>query len=116
MNRSKVKRITRLVLRIILGVLLLLAASGKFTMSEIWIQRFNEWGYPKGFHIVTGILEAAAAILIFIPKYWLKGVYLTLAIMIAAALTHLLNGEADQLLGPGIYMILIGILILLRKD
>ena len=115
MDVSKVKHIAHLVVRIIMGLLLLLAGTGKFQMAEIWIKKFAEWGYPSGFHLVTGLLEIIAAILLFIPKIWKYGLYLALIIMVFAAGTHLFNDEAKEVMSPGIYMVLGGIIWLLRK-
>ena len=116
MKNAKVKRIARIVVRIILGILIILAGAGKFFVEDIWVQKFQEWGYPKGFHYLTGILEILAGILIFIPRFWLRGTYFLLAIMVAAFGTHVVHGEFSELLSPGIYLVLIGTLLALRKN
>ncbi len=115
MKSSTIKTIGTWVVRVILGGFLLIAGQAKFTMSAIWGPKFTDWGYPDGFLYVVGALEIIAAIMIFIPKWSKWGAYLTGVIMIGAAITHLVNGEAREVLSPGIYMVLIAILLLLLR-
>lgn len=103
------------IVRIILGGFLLIAGQAKFTMSAIWGKKFSDWGYPDGFLYMIGALEIIAAIMIFIPRFTKWGAYLTGVIMIGASITHLVNGEAREVLSPGIYLIFVAALLLLLR-
>lgn len=115
MNKAKIKRIAGIVVAIILGVFLFIAGQAKFSMSAVWGKHFIQWGYPAGSHYVVGVLEMLIAIGILIPKTRVKAAWAAGIVMVAAALTHLLNGQTKEVLSPGIYMVFIAAVILLNR-
>ena len=87
----KTKNILRWVGIGVLTLQFLAAAVGKFTGA--WDQKFNLWGYPSYATYLVGILEVAAAGLLFIPALRKWGSVMMMMIMAGAAATHLLHGE-----------------------
>ncbi len=68
MNQSKGKTIFVWLVQIVLALLFLGAALGKLTSNPQWIERFRVYGYPDGFCMLIGVLEAAGAIGLLIPR------------------------------------------------
>ena len=60
---------------------------------------FARWGYPAGFHRVTGGLEAAAGLLLLIPGTSRAGAMGSVVILLAAVMT--LIGHRDWIHLPG---------------
>lgn len=57
---------------------------------------FRRWGYPDGWHYVTGAVEVASAILIILPSTRIFGMLLGLLFLIAAAATLVRHREFSQ--------------------
>lgn len=74
-----------------------------FASPEI-LADYARWGYPAGFHLVAGLLEWLAALLILLRRTRFLGGLLGAAIMGAAALTVLLHGEFGHAVPPLIVM------------
>jgi uncharacterized membrane protein len=61
---------------------------------------YKAWKYPAGFHFVTGILEVATAVLLFLPGTRLLGLALGALICVAAIATLIWNKQYSHLVGP----------------
>lgn len=107
MNKEKLKRYLYLTLKIILGLLFLAAGFGKFLGAEIWIQKFTHWGFPAGMHLFIGVVEIAAAVLLFVPATFPYATLVLLGIMIGAVGTHLVNQEYSEIIRPLIFIIML---------
>lgn len=66
---------------------------------------YRRWGYPDGFHFITGTLELVAAILLALRRFRLAGVGLAAALMGAAVLTVLIHREYGHAIAPGIVLV-----------
>ena len=97
-------------------MLFLAAGSGKFLAGEVWQQKFLDWGYPNNFYLVIGAVETIAAILLLIPKFTRYAVMLLVVVMLGAAMTHLFNNQAPELIRPGIFLVFLSTLIYFRKE
>jgi uncharacterized membrane protein YphA (DoxX/SURF4 family) len=78
----------------------------------VWARNFERWGYPDGFYMVIGALEAGGAILLLVPKLSSYGAALLGAILIGAAATHALHHESARVAAPLMWlavMTLIGV-------
>src|SRR5262245_41281076 len=102
-------------LQILLGVVFVLLGAGKFG-DPTWARRFAAWGYPPGFYMVIGALEALGGLAVLIPAAASYGAALLGAIMIGAAATHLLHGEFPRIPPPLVYLALLTVVGLLRRD
>jgi len=101
-------------LQVVIGLMLVLVGAGKFS-GHFWADRFAQWGYPDGFYMVVGVLEAAAGIAIWIPKTATYGAVLMMIIMVAAALTRVMHGQMASVGPPIFYFCACAVIALLRR-
>lgn len=116
MKNKKLKTVLLWALQILLALLFLAAGSGKFLGSEVWQQKFLDWGYPNNFYLVIGAVETIAAIFLLIPKFTKYAAMFLVVIMLGAAMTHLFNNQAPELIRPGIFLVFLSTLIYFRKE
>jgi uncharacterized membrane protein YphA (DoxX/SURF4 family) len=115
MNQSKVKTVLVWLAQIVLALLFAGAALGKLTSNPQLIEKFRAYGYPDGFCMLIGVLEAVGAIGLLIPPtagYAAMGLF---GIMIGASFTHLTHHEAAQLWRPIVFAVLLAFVIYSRK-
>jgi membrane protein HdeD len=74
-------------LPIALGVVMIGAGAVNFVGSKSVRDSFVRWGYPAGFHRVTGGLEVTAGALLLIPATSRAGAIGSVAILLAAVMT-----------------------------
>jgi uncharacterized membrane protein YphA (DoxX/SURF4 family) len=101
-------------LQVVIGLMLVLVGTGKFR-GHFWAERFSHWGYPDGFYMVVGVMEAAAGVAIWIPKLATYGALLVMVIMVAAAFTGLIHGEVAFVGAPIFYFCACAIVALSRR-
>lgn len=82
------------VLSVLVTVMLLFSASGKFTGGPELAEGMAKMGLPENIILPLGIIEASIAILFLIPQTALFGVILITGYMGGAILTHLRVGDA----------------------
>jgi len=87
------KKLIKTALWIVLGVMFLMAGGAKLMGQHSQVQHFAQWGYPLWFLYLTGLIEVAGAICLFIPKAQFYGIVVLSITMVGAALTHLRAGE-----------------------
>ena len=68
MKKSKVRNIVAWVIQVLMGLEFIIAGQAKFTRTDWWSRKFDEWGYPDNFYFVIGGVEILGAILIFFPS------------------------------------------------
>ena len=111
---SRTKNIWSWVLLGILGLLFLVAGAGKLAGSADLM--FEEWGYAAWFAMVIGALEVAGGIGLLIPRLAKPAIGGLGIIMLGAAYTHLVSGEAPQVIRPLVFFILLGVAFWLRME
>ena len=116
MKKEKIRNISAWVLQVILGLMFLMAGSSKFQHASVWERKFQNWGFPDHYYIIIGILEMIGAIGLFIPRFMKPAAIFLITIMIGAAATHLFNNEASEIMRPGMFLILLPVLLYLRKS
>jgi len=79
------------VVTVALGALMLLAGTSKFMQPEMWVTKFEGWGYPGVFAYVVGTLEVAGALAFFVPRLATYAGVLIAVIMCGAAATLIMN-------------------------
>ncbi|NGM49227.1 DoxX family protein [Caulobacter sp. 602-2] len=70
---------------------------------------YRRWGYPDWFHVVTGVLELAAAGLLLLRRTRAAGAALAASVMGAAVLTVLLHRDLGHLPPPLVVLVLSGL-------
>ncbi|MBT8220022.1 MAG: DoxX family protein [Bacteroidia bacterium] len=101
-------------LRILLAVGYLLASSGKLTSNPAVLEMFENWGYPKGFHLSIGIAELLLALGILIPKTLKWAILSSCILLTGAAITHLIHDPITELIRPAIFFVLAGMVYYLN--
>jgi uncharacterized membrane protein YphA (DoxX/SURF4 family) len=86
-------------LPIALGVVMIGAGGVNFAGSASVRQSFARWGYPAGFHRVTGALEVATGLLLLIPVTSRVGAIGSAIILLAAIATLIRHGDWGHLPG-----------------
>ena len=84
--------------------------------SQFAPKSLARWGYPNGFYIVVGVLEAIAGVAVVIPRLATYGALLAMAIMFAAALSGVLHGDMRYVTAPLSYFVACGAIAWLRRS
>lgn len=87
-------------LPIALGIVMIGAGVANFIGPKSIRESFARWGYPAGFHRVTGGLEAAAGLLLMIPGTSRIGAMASAAILLVALATLIYHRNWRHLPGP----------------
>lgn len=80
-------KLIAIALPIVLGVVMIGAGAVNFAGPSSVRESFARWGYPAGFHRVTGGLEVVAGLLLLIPLTSRLGAIATTIILLAAVAT-----------------------------
>ncbi|MBW9089787.1 DoxX family protein [Rhizobium wenxiniae] len=73
-------------------------------------QNFVRWGFPPWWHLLTGLLELATAVLVALPAFQTTGLIVGAIIMAAAAATVVNCREFSHLCPIGVFVIgLVGV-------
>lgn len=73
---------------------------GNIFASQTILADYARWGYPDGFHYLTGLLELSVAALLVVWPRRLYGSILGGVVMLAAAGTVILHGEHSHATAP----------------
>ena len=102
------------VLQILLGAFFVFAGSGKFSGQPEVVENFRKIGLGDWFRILTGSLEVAGGLGLFIPPLAGLAALGLAGVMVGAALTHLLVlPPAYFAVGP---VILIGLCLFIARQ
>jgi uncharacterized membrane protein YphA (DoxX/SURF4 family) len=94
-----VVKLIAVALPIALGVVMIGAGGVNFAGPSSVRESFERWGYPAGFHRVTGGLEIAAGLLLLIPATSRVGAIGSAIILLAAVATLIRYREWGHLPG-----------------
>lgn len=109
-----IKTVVVWALQILVGAMFVLVGVMKF-QDPGWARNFARWGYPDGFYIVVGVLEAVGGSALFVPRFTTYAAILLMTTMAGAVLTHLLHGETQRLGVPLVYLLIVGLIGWLRR-
>jgi putative oxidoreductase len=109
MENGKGKTIALWVLRVLVGLAFLGAGWSKLAGTSEMVAVFTKIGFGQGFRVITGLLEVAGAIGLFVPRLTTYAALLLAAVMIGAVGFHLttLGGNPT----PPIVLLLLSALI-----
>ncbi len=89
---------------LLLGGILLLSGGSKLAGVDRQIQRFEQWGYPQWFRLITGIVETIGGLGLLAgrvrPLFGVLGGGLTVGTMLGAVYTELVRAP-DSSSNPG---------------
>jgi len=86
---GRVRTITLWILQVIVALAFFAAGGSKLTGAEQMVAVFDKIGWGQWFRYVTGLLEVASAIGLFIPWYAFYAAGLLMLIMAGAIFAHL---------------------------
>jgi putative oxidoreductase len=109
-----IKTVVVWALQVAVGLLFVLVGVMKFT-DPSWARNFARWGYPDGFYIVIGVLEAAGGVALLVPRITTYAALLLITVMAGAAATHLVHGEPQRLPVPLVYLLIVALVGWLRR-
>ena len=109
-----VKMIAVWTLQFVVGLLFVLVGVMKF-QDPIWARNFARWGYPDGFYMVVGVLEALGGAALLVPRLATYAALLLMTMMTGASVTHLVHGELKRLPVPLVYLLVIALVGWMRR-
>jgi putative oxidoreductase len=101
-------------LQIFFGLMFVLLGVMKF-QDPSWVRNFARWGYPDGFYMVVGVLEAVGGVALLVPRFTTYAALLLVTVMAGATLTHLAFGEMHRLPVPLVYLLVTALIGWLRR-
>ena len=104
----RVKTVLLWALQVFVGLLFVLIGVMKFR-DPTWVRSFARWGYPDGFYMIVGVVEAVGGIGLLIPAVTTYAAALLVAVMAAASLTHVVHGEMQRFTAPLVYLVAVAL-------
>ena len=84
-------------LPIALGVVMIGHGGVTFAGPPLVRENFARWGYPAGFHLVTGVLEVVVGLLLLIPVTSRVGAIGSAMLVLAAVAMQIRSGDWGNL-------------------
>ncbi len=84
-------------LPIVLGVVMIWHGGVTFAGPPSIRENFARWGYPAGFHLISGVLELVAGVLLLIPVTSRFGAIASALIVLAAVAMQIHSGDWEHL-------------------
>lgn len=114
-GRNKSRVITLWILRLLVGLAFLAAGSSKLAGAAPMVAVFAKIGFGQWFRILTGLLEVAGAVGLFLPRWTVSAAALLAAVMVGAIGFHLtiLGGNPAA---PILLLILAALIIWLHRS
>lgn len=109
-----VKIIALWTVQIFIGVMFVLVGVMKF-QDPGWSRSFARWGYPDGFYMVIGALEAVGGAAMLVPRLTTYAAWLLMTVMAGAIVTHLVYGELQRLAVPLVFLLVAALVGWLRR-
>ena len=91
-------------LPIALGVVMIGTGAANFAGPSLARENFALWGYPAGFHLVTGVLEVVVGLLLLIPVTSRVGAIGSAMLVLAAVAMQIRSGDWGNLLLAAVLM------------
>jgi putative oxidoreductase len=109
-----IKTIVLWAVQVLIGGMFVLVGLMKF-QDPSWARSFARWGYPDGFYLVVGVLEAVGGMALLVPRLTTYAALLLVTVMAGAVLTHLLHGELQRLPVALVYLLVVALIGWLRR-
>jgi putative oxidoreductase len=75
-------------IRILLTLAFVGAETAKLAGVDVMVTSFDQIGFGQGFRYLTGMIEVAGAVLLWVPRKYVIGAALLGATMVGAVMTH----------------------------
>ena len=111
----RLKTLATWMLQIFVGCLFMLVAVRTF-VDPRWAEDFARWGYPNGFYLVVGAIEAAGGALLLIPSLATYAALTLMSIMVAAGLTRVVYHETRFIVAPVVLLAMCTAVAWLRRS
>jgi putative oxidoreductase len=108
-GQKKAKMIALWVLRVVVGLAFLTAGGSKLAGAPAMVAMFAKIGFGQWFRILTGLLEVAGAIGLFVPRLAVYAASMLAVVMVGAIGFHLTRLGGNPV--PPIALLLLAILI-----
>jgi len=108
-GQKKGKMIALWVLRVVVGLAFLAAGGSKLAGTPAMVVMFAKIGFGQWFRILTGSLEVAGAIGLFVPRFAVHAASLLAVVMVGAIGFHLTRLGGNPV--PPIVLLLLATLI-----
>ena len=108
-GQKKGKMIVLWVLRVVVGLALLAAGGSKLAGAPAMVAMFAKIGFGQWFRVLTGSLEVAGAIGLFVPRLAVYAASMLAVVMVGAIGFHLTRLGGNPV--PPIVLLLLAILI-----
>ena len=108
-GQKKGKMIALWVLRVVVGLAFLAAGGSKLAGTPAMVVMFAKIGFGQWFRILTGSLEVAGAIGLFVPRFAVYAASLLAVVMVGAIGFHLTRLGGNPV--PPMVLLLLAILI-----
>ena len=108
-GQKKGKMIALLVLRVVVGLAFLAAGGSKLAGAPAMVAMFAKIGFGQWFRILTGLLEVAGAIGLFVPGFAVYAASMLAFVMVGAIGFHLTRLGGNPV--PPTVLLLLAILI-----
>ena len=109
------RRLTALILRILLTLGFLAAAFPKFLPGSGWHARFAAWGYSEQFLLLIGLLEVLAVVGLWFARVAPYAQALLALILCGALYTNLVHPPRIEALRPVLFLMLLTILAFAQR-
>jgi uncharacterized membrane protein YphA (DoxX/SURF4 family) len=90
-------------LQLLIALAFMLIGVAKFA-DPSWVRKFAQWGYPDGFYMVIGAVEAAGAVALLVPRLTTYAALVLGVVMIGASATHWIHGEMARVTPPLMFL------------
>ena len=108
-GQQKGKMVSLWILRVVVGLAFLAAGGSKLAGAPAMVAMFAKIGFGQWFRILTGLLEVAGAIGLFVPRCAVYAASLLAVVMVAAVGFHLTRLGGNPV--PPIVLLLLAMLI-----
>ena len=108
-GQKKGKMIALWALRVVVGLAFLAAGGSKLAGAPAMVAMFAKIGFGQWFRVLTGFLEVAGAISLFLPRFAVYAASMLAVVMVGAIGFHLTRLGGNPV--PPIVLLLLAILI-----
>lgn len=98
----------------VVAFIIILAGLPKLFGGQDWAQNFEQWGYPRWFRIIVGLVEVAGAVLLVNQRTALFAAGALMIIMAGATYTQFFYGTAAEAIMPMILGLLLLTIVIAR--
>jgi putative oxidoreductase len=112
---SIAKKVLLWLITIFLAYVFLRQGWSKFFDDSGWAAAFRGWRYPDWFRVLIGVVEVAAALLLFWPRAVRIGATMIIVVMLGAMGTHLVTGHPRHMTSEVLPLALATVLAVVRR-